>query len=108
MNRAPTRGSGRVPDISGLGEALGVAHVGPDERLDVGQDLPEMVPVVVHPLVEEIADPQVPDARMLAAPAEVARLEAPDQAHAGLAEGRELAEEPIQLARAVAAGPRHL
>src|SRR5207248_1806767 len=58
-----------------LGEALGVAHVGPDVRLDVGPDLLDVVAVVVDPLVEQVVYPQRAHLGMRASLRQVCRAE---------------------------------
>src|SRR5262245_39562630 len=74
------------------GKLLTVPHVGPGIGLDVGEDLLEMVPIVVNPLVEEIAHAQVADRGMLAAAPEIAGAEPADEGHAVLAQRREFVE----------------
>ena len=78
------------------GEAAGVAHVGPRERLDVGEQLTEMIPVMVDPLVEQVADGQKPDLRVVAPALEVGGAEAGDQGDAVPAEPGELVNERIR------------
>ena len=96
------------PDAdSVLGEALSVAHVGPDERLDVGHHLLEVIAVVVDPLVQKIADAEVTDNRMLTAPREIGLPQALHEGDALVAEPRELVQQRRGVAVAVASGPRH-
>src|SRR5665811_1258682 len=47
-----------------FGEATGVAHPGPDQPLRQRRQLRQVVPVVVDPLVEDVADRHVTDLRM--------------------------------------------
>jgi len=49
--------------------------VRPGGRLDVREELAQVVAVVMDPLVDEVADPQVADLRVEASPREVVDLE---------------------------------
>src|SRR6267142_1800653 len=58
-------------------ELLRVAHVRPGPGLHIGENLLDVVPVVVHPLLEEIFHAKPPHLGMLAAALEVGGREAP-------------------------------
>src|SRR5690242_11003943 len=103
------RGSDRPggPARRGLtrGKAAGVTHVRPRGRLDVGQQLSQVVPVVVNPLVQEIAHPEMADLRVEASAREIAGLEPGNEGAAVPAERVELGGERLARALAVAPGP---
>src|SRR5215469_14009608 len=63
-------------EASGEGEALRVAHLRPHVRLHVGEDLADVVPIVVHPLVQHIAHAEIADLRVPSTALEGARVEA--------------------------------
>jgi hypothetical protein len=67
--------------------------VGPGARLGVGQDLAEVIPVVVDPLVKQIADPKEADLRMSPAALEVGRAEAGYEGDALAAQAGQLVQE---------------
>src|SRR2546428_3377754 len=104
----PERGDALPRADSLVGEALGVAHAGPNERLDVGHHLLEVIAVVVDPLVQKVADAKVTDGRMLTTPREISLPQALHEGEALVAEPRELVEQRRGVAGAVASGPRHL
>src|SRR5262249_34621650 len=64
------------------GELLRVPHVRPRPRLDVAEDLADVIPVVVDPFLEEVLDAEPAYLGVLAAPRQVAGLEPPDEGHA--------------------------
>src|SRR5439155_791940 len=75
--RASSRPAYRIPPAtaraeSGRRELLGGAHRGPYERLHVGKRLARVVAVVMHPLLEDVADREEAHLGMLAAPRQVA------------------------------------
>src|SRR5581483_828016 len=82
-NSAPSGITMRTADLlrSGLGarEAPGVAHVRPHVGLAVGEDLLDVVAIVVEPLGEEVLDRERADGRMAARAAEVGGAQALDQ-----------------------------
>src|SRR5919199_1213174 len=55
----PSGGDARRSDA--IVEQPGVAHLRPDARLAVRQQLPDVIAVVVDPLAQEVADPQLAD-----------------------------------------------
>jgi hypothetical protein len=55
-------------------EPLAVAHAREDVALDIGENLADVVPVVVDLFVEQVLHGQEADGRMLAAEGEVGRL----------------------------------
>ena len=69
VSRRETPGGSRL----GPGEALGVPHVRPDVRLDVRQDLPLVVAIVVDPFGQEVRDGQPPHLGMAAGSREIRR-----------------------------------
>src|SRR5437763_888376 len=93
---------------SARGEALAVAHVRPDVGLDVGQDLAEVVAVVMDPFVEEIADRQIADLRMVAAARQIRLAQALDETDAVVAKRGQLGEERAAVRVTVSAGARDL
>src|SRR5262249_40425685 len=96
---APSDQWGRLPRVTqgvsrlGPGEAPRVAHVGPDVRLDVREDLPMVVAIVVDPLRQEVRDGEPTHGGMAAGPTEIAVVEPIDEGGARLADARPLAEE---------------
>ena len=66
----------------GTREALGIPHVRPGLRLHIGHDLLQMIAVVVHPLVDHVADREPAHLGMRAAAAQRRRRQAFDQLHA--------------------------
>src|SRR5262249_37342975 len=93
---SPSDQWGRLPRVSqgvsrlGPGEAPRVAHVGPDVRLDVREDLPMVVAIVVDPLGQEVRDGEPTHGGMAAGPTEIAVVEPIDEGGARLADARPL------------------
>lgn len=85
------------------GESLGVPHVGPGVRLDVGQDLAQVIPVVMDPLVQQIAHSEATHLGMFTSSSEVSVAEVPDQLDARAAERAKLPEEVAGALLAVTA-----
>src|SRR6185295_8192331 len=82
----------------GLDEPPGVAHLRPDPGLADGEHLLDVVPVVMDPLAEEIADRQLADRLMDAGPGQVIRPERTDEVDALHAKRQELGEELSRVA----------
>ena len=82
--------------------------LGTRERLDVGEQLTEMIPVMVDPLVEQVADGQKPDLRVVAPALEVGGAETGDQGDAVPQEPGELVNERRGVASTVPPNPRDL
>src|SRR5262249_47134345 len=61
-------GSPRAASRLGPGEAPRVAHVGPDVRLDVREDLPMVVAIVMDPFSQEVRDGEPTHGGMPAGP----------------------------------------
>jgi hypothetical protein len=79
--------------------------VRPGGRLDVGQQLAQVVAIVMNPLVQEVAHSQVADLRMEASTREIADLELGNEGDAISAERLELGDERRPRTLAVASGP---
>src|SRR5207253_10201654 len=90
------------------GELLRVTRVRPGPGLHVGEDLLDVVPVVVHPLLEEIGHAEPPDLGMLPAALEVGGGEAAHDLHALRAHALELGHELRGGLHVVAAASGHL
>src|SRR6266478_5153050 len=106
----PTR-RGRPPKTTPpllSGELLRIAHVRPGPGLHIGEDLLDVVPVVVHPLLEEIFHAKPPDLGMLAAALEVGGGEAAHELDALRAHALELDHELGGGLHVIAATSRHL
>src|SRR5436189_1084317 len=76
-----------------LGESPGIAHLSPDSTLGHGQQLPDMVSVVVDPFAKELVDSERADVSMKTHAGEIVRTEAAHKSDAVSAECREFGDE---------------
>src|SRR3954454_24523619 len=76
-----------------LAESPGVAHLSPDSTLGHGQQLPDMVSVVVDPFAKELVDAEGADVRVKAQAGKVLRSQAADKSDAVSPECREFGDE---------------
>src|SRR5262245_55013316 len=105
--RPSCRGLLPVPPLP-AGELLRIPHVRPGPGLHVPQDLPDVVAVVVHPLLEKIVHAEPAHLGVLAAPREIARLEPAHERRTLRAHVLELRHELGRWLQVVAAPASHL
>src|SRR6266540_813817 len=90
-----------------LAEAARIPHPRPDVGLHVAQDLFDVVAVVMEPLVQQVANRQLADVRMLARALKLGRRQACDEPNAVLAHGFELAQDVEAGSLVVVTLPSH-
>src|SRR3954454_15382134 len=76
-----------------LAESPGVAHLSPDSTLGHGQQLPNMVSVVVDPFAKELVDAERANGRMKTDAGEVVGSQAAEKSDAVGPESREFGDE---------------